>query len=129
MINWPHLGETAIMVLLAYVVGCIIGYAARRIAHAARGRRRLPPDNLQAIKGIGPKLAAALNATGVFRHAQIAAWDEAEVQRMDVLLASKGRIVRDNWVGQARQLAQATRPDSEVLMPSTNAATASISSR
>lgn len=105
MTNLPHIGETALMLLLAYVVGCIGGYAARRIAHAARGRRRLPPDNLQAIKGIGPKLATALNAAGVFRHAQIAAWDDAEVKRMDSLLASKGRIMRDDWVGQARQLA------------------------
>lgn len=105
MTSLSHLGETALMLLLAYVVGCVLGYAARRIAHAARGRRRLPPDNLQAIKGIGPKLAVALNAAGVFRHAQIAAWDEAEIRRMDALLASKGRITRDNWVGQARLLA------------------------
>lgn len=128
MTSLAHIGETALMVLLAYLGGCILGYAARRIAHAARGRRVLPPDNLQAIKGIGPKLATALNAAGIFRHAQIAVWDDGEINRMETLLASKGRIRRDNWVGQAHALSQATRPSGGVQTPITNSATAAASS-
>ena len=39
--------------------------------------------------------------------AQIAAWDEAEIDRVDAELGRfQGRIRRDNWVEQARFLAQ-----------------------
>ena len=64
-------------------------------------------DDLTRIKGLGPKLAEQLNALGVTRFAQIAAWDEAEIDRIDALLGRfQGRIRRDDWQGQARLLAE-----------------------
>ena len=44
---------------------------------------------------------------GVTRFAQIAVWNDADVARVDGMLppAFQGRIVRDNWVEQARLLA------------------------
>jgi predicted flap endonuclease-1-like 5' DNA nuclease len=64
-------------------------------------------DDLGRLKGVGPKLVAALNAMGVTRYAQIAAWSEADVARVDSALppAFQGRIARDNWIVQARFLA------------------------
>jgi predicted flap endonuclease-1-like 5' DNA nuclease len=63
-------------------------------------------DDLTRIKGLGPKLAALLSSLGVTRFAQIAAWDEPEIDRIDAQLgAFAGRIRRDNWVEQARLLA------------------------
>lgn len=62
-------------------------------------------EDLTAIRGLGPKAAEKLQALGVTRYAQIAAWDEADVARLDEALAARGRIVRDDWVGQARRLA------------------------
>jgi predicted flap endonuclease-1-like 5' DNA nuclease len=66
-----------------------------------------PGDDLGRLKGVGPKLVAALNAMGVTRYAQIAAWNEADVARVDAALppAFQGRITRDNWIEQARFLA------------------------
>lgn len=62
-------------------------------------------DDLTRIKGLGPKLAALLTSLGVTGFAQIAAWDEAEIDRIDAQLgAFSGRIRRDNWVEQARLL-------------------------
>ena len=63
-------------------------------------------DNLMRMKGIGPKLAAQLNALGITRYAQIAAWTESDIASVDAQLgAFKGRPVRDQWVDQAKYLA------------------------
>ena len=63
-------------------------------------------DDLKRIKGVGPKLAALLNELGVTSFAQIAAWDDAEVDRIDAELGRfQGRIRRDDWRTQARFLA------------------------
>jgi predicted flap endonuclease-1-like 5' DNA nuclease len=61
-------------------------------------------DDLTAIKGLGPKAAASLKAEGVVGFAQIAAWNEAEIASWDAKINGRGRIVRDDWVGQAKTL-------------------------
>jgi predicted flap endonuclease-1-like 5' DNA nuclease len=64
------------------------------------------PDNLQQIKGIGPKLAARLAELGVFHYAQIAAWTPDELATVDAELGQfRGRPERDRWQEQARLLA------------------------
>lgn len=171
VINLAHIGETALLLLAAYLLGCVAGYAVRRILYAARGthqatvagapaarpgepapelRRprsyaarlaasvedmpvdppnvirlhpqrapasatpatppmRHPPHagNLKQIKGIGPKIEAALNARGVFHMHQVAAWSQADVEQIDTELGLKGRILRERWVQQARDMVQA----------------------
>jgi predicted flap endonuclease-1-like 5' DNA nuclease len=63
-------------------------------------------DNLKLIKGVGPKLEAALNDIGIYHFDQIAGWSAAEVAWADEnLVGFKGRVSRDDWVGQARTLA------------------------
>lgn len=63
-------------------------------------------DDLTRIKGVGPKLSATLKGLGVTSYAQIAAWDEADIARIDGQLgAFAGRAARDNWVEQCRLLA------------------------
>ncbi|MEO1457743.1 MAG: NADH-quinone oxidoreductase subunit E [Pseudomonadota bacterium] len=63
-------------------------------------------DNLKEIKGVGPKMEAMLNSMGVFHFDQIASWDDEEVAWVDANLEGfKGRIVRDDWVAQAKTLA------------------------
>ncbi|QKG72461.1 hypothetical protein [Erythrobacter mangrovi] len=67
-----------------------------------------PPsgDDLTRIKGLGPKLAALLGELGVTSFAQVAAWDDGEIDRIDAQLGRfQGRIRRDDWVGQAKLLA------------------------
>lgn len=62
-------------------------------------------DDLTRIKGLGPKIATMLGEMGVTRFAQIAAWDEAEIDRIDAGLDRfAGRIRRDAWVEQAKLL-------------------------
>jgi predicted flap endonuclease-1-like 5' DNA nuclease len=70
------------------------------IASAAGG------DDLTRIKGVGPKLADQLRALGVTSFAQVAAWDDSEIDRIDAQLGRfQGRIRRDDWPAQARFLA------------------------
>jgi hypothetical protein len=65
-----------------------------------------PADPLTRMKGLGPKAEAVLNGLGVTRYAQIGAWSEAEIARIDAQMgAFRGRIQRDRWVEQARYLA------------------------
>jgi len=72
---------------------------------ALAGAVQSTPDNLQLIKGIGPKLSEQLNALGVTRFDQITAWTEEDIAALDPQLEGfSGRIERDDWVGQARLL-------------------------
>lgn len=69
-------------------------------------------DNLQHIRGIGPKLEGMLNEMGYYHFDQIAAWTPAEVAWADQhLVGFKGRVSRDGWVGQARKLASGEETD------------------
>lgn len=63
-------------------------------------------DDLTRIKGLGPKLAGTLRELGVVSFAQIAAWTDADIDRIDAQLGRfQGRIRRDEWPAQARLLA------------------------
>lgn len=62
-------------------------------------------DDLKLLKGVGPALEKKLHAAGVTSFAQIAAWGPEDVAEMDDKLSFKGRIDRDNWIGQAKDLA------------------------
>ncbi|MEM6618575.1 MAG: hypothetical protein AAF631_04660 [Pseudomonadota bacterium] len=62
-------------------------------------------DNLKEIKGVGPGLETTLNEMGIYKFAQIATWGASEIAWVDARLKFKGRIVRDNWVDQAKTLA------------------------
>lgn len=66
------------------------------------------PDDLTRLSGVGPKLQQKLNDNGVFHFWQIAEWTEAEVAHMDEQLSFKGRIQREDWIGQAKTFAAAS---------------------
>ena len=63
-------------------------------------------EALKQIKGVGPKLRTRLAELGITTVAQVAAWSDEDVERIDAQLDPRfhGRIRRDNWVEQARLL-------------------------
>ena len=78
-----------------------------RRPEALAGPRDGQADDLKKIKGIGPKLEAQCNELGFYHFDQIAAWTEEEVAWVDSHLEGfSGRVTRDEWVSQARLLAQ-----------------------
>jgi predicted flap endonuclease-1-like 5' DNA nuclease len=62
------------------------------------------PDDLLAIKGIGPKLNQLLNSLGVWHYRQIVGWTPAEVAWVNAKIDFKGRIQRERWQAQAAAL-------------------------
>ncbi|WP_367281767.1 F0F1 ATP synthase subunit gamma [Ilumatobacter sp.] len=63
----------------------------------------LEPDQLdEGIDGIGPVIERKLNEAGVTTFKQIAQWTPDEVERIGALLNFKGRIEREDWIGQAK---------------------------
>lgn len=64
-------------------------------------------DDLTQIGGVGPVLAQKLNDLGINRFEQIAAFSQEDIDRVNGELNFKGRIERDNWVEQAKDLIKA----------------------
>lgn len=62
-------------------------------------------DDLKLISGIGPSIEKMLNGLGIYHFRQIAAFTPANVAWVDRHLRFKGRIEREDWVGQAKALA------------------------
>lgn len=64
-------------------------------------------DDLKIIKGIGPSIERTLNELGFFRLSQIAGMSEYDINRVaNRLRGFRPRILREDWIGQARQLQQ-----------------------
>ena len=65
-------------------------------------------DDLTALKGVGPKMAAELNAMGLTSFAQLAEMTEANIADLSAKLSAfRDRPARDDWAGQARALMEA----------------------
>lgn len=61
-------------------------------------------DDLTRIKGVGPVIARKLNAMGITTFRQIADFTAEDVARVDEVMDFKGRIEREGWIRQAREL-------------------------
>jgi len=85
------------------VAGEVLGVQAHRELPGASG----PPDNLETMKGVGPKFAAQLREHGINRFEQIASLNENEVAMLDERMGPfRGRLARDRVVEQASYLAR-----------------------
>ncbi len=74
------------------------------VSGASEPRSSAPTDDLKKISGIGPKLEQVLNSMGIRSYAEISGWAADDVARIDGQLKLNGRILRDDWVGQANRL-------------------------
>ena len=72
--------------------------AAPKAGKAAAG------GDLKKLSGVGPALEKKLIAAGVTSLEQVAAWTEADVTKIDEELSFKGRIEREGWIAQAKEL-------------------------
>lgn len=88
------------------VAGQMLGVEAHGELPGAEG----PPDDLQLLKGVGPKLVLKLHENGITRFDQIARLSPNEVAILeDKLGPFKGRLTRDRVVEQAAYLARGDR--------------------
>ena len=63
-------------------------------------------DDLKKISGVGPAMEKKLNAAGIFHFWQVADLNKTQAQELDDEAGLGGRIERDDWVKQAKQLAK-----------------------
>ncbi len=118
--NIANIIETALLLLVVFLIGAIAGYWLRRLFFTPGKAPKSGPvakpatlstpvkkgnDDLKRIKGIGPKIETELNELGIFHFSQIAQWDGKEATRINSSLNFKGRVQRENWIAQAKKLA------------------------
>ncbi|TIT15480.1 MAG: NADH-quinone oxidoreductase subunit E, partial [Mesorhizobium sp.] len=63
-------------------------------------------DDLKLISGVGPRTEGILHSLDIFAYAQVASWTKAEREWVDGYLSLRGRIEREDWVKQAKALAE-----------------------
>lgn len=81
--------------------------AAHVAQESAPQASELLPDNspLRRVRGIGRRYAKQLEALGIVNVKQIAAWTNADINRVAAQLRIQpSRIKRENWIEQARAL-------------------------
>jgi poly(3-hydroxybutyrate) depolymerase len=62
-------------------------------------------EELTQIAGIGPRIAQMLNEAGIFQIGQLAELSAEAIRAVDEQLAEHGRAVREEWVREARRIA------------------------
>ena len=77
----------------------------QRPADSLTAPRAGKADDLQKIKGIGKVIEAKLHDLGIYHFDQIAGWSRDEINWVTTFLSFKGRIDREEWVSQAKDLA------------------------
>ncbi len=80
--------------------------AAKPVKKAAAKPAASGADDLKKLSGVGPALEKKLHENGVTTFAQIAGWSADDIADMDGKLSFKGRIEREGWVEQAKELAK-----------------------
>ncbi len=78
--------------------------AAKATKAKAAPKKAAGADDLSTISGIGPVIVKKLHAEGVTTFAQIAAWTDADVEAIEAKLSFKGRVGREDWIAQAKEL-------------------------
>lgn len=77
-------------------------------AQVAELHARMPHDDLNKIIGIGPVINGKLHEMGIHWFHQIAGWTDADVERIGAQLDFPGRIEREEWREQAREILAGT---------------------
>lgn len=55
MTNLAHITETALALLAAYLLGCVLGYATRLVLYAGRGTRQVAPSAAAVVAAPPPE--------------------------------------------------------------------------
>ncbi len=75
-------------------------------AKPAKKAKKSDGDDLSEISGVGPVIVGKLHDAGITTFAQIAAWSDADVEEIEEKLSFKGRVEREDWIAQAKELSK-----------------------
>lgn len=81
--------------------------AKKKYSSRSETGESLAKDDLQLINGVGPAVEKRLNGTGIYTFSQLAALSPADIAAAiaDLSGLSTERIIKQDWIGQARQQA------------------------
>jgi len=83
-------------------------------ATPAAATATMDESNLSLIAGVGPTIEKKLRAAGVTTWTEISNWSDADVEKWNGELKLGGRIARDEWVEQAKELLAGKPPRAKV---------------
>ncbi len=85
----------------------VVGQILNAQVHEKLAGSAGPPDELEKLKGVGPRFAAMLRERGLTRFEQLSRLSDSELSRIDDQLGPfRGRLARDRVVEQAAYLAR-----------------------
>jgi large subunit ribosomal protein L21 len=67
-------------------------------------------DDLTLIGGVGEKIGEKLNGLGIYHFWQVAAMTDADIEKVEDGLGFKGRVAREDWIEQAKELMAGKAP-------------------
>jgi large subunit ribosomal protein L21 len=81
---------------------------------APKAKSAVNEDNISLIDGLSTALEKKFREAGGMTLSQIAAWTEADIAKWDAEFKLKGRITREEWPVQARELLDGKPPRAKV---------------
>jgi large subunit ribosomal protein L21 len=88
--------------------------AAAKAAPKSAEEASVDASNLSLISGVGPAIEKKLRAAGITSWNDIAAWDDAAIEKWDAELKLAGRATKEEWVEQAKELLAGKAPRAKV---------------
>ncbi len=88
--------------------------AAAPKAAKADAAPAIDASNLSLISGVGPAIEKKLRAAGIVSWNDIAAWDDAAIEKWDTELKLGGRATKEEWVEQAKELLAGKAPRAKI---------------
>lgn len=70
-------------------------------------------DDLTKIKGVGPVISEKLYDMGINTFLQMSELTNERMEQLDDVFGSQGRILRENWVGQAQDMLKKAKKDND----------------
>ena len=67
-------------------------------------KSKIEINNLKVLRGVGVLIEKDLNRLGVYTLTQIASWNENDLLRIDKALSLHGKIKKERWVEQAKNI-------------------------
>ena len=105
--------ETGVFFLFAAIMAMAISSPRTKSAKphsvSKESAKASEKDDLQAIKGVGPFIEEKLNALGIYTFSQVSKMtSELEDQVNEAIEFFPGRVKRDEWANQAKELLEQT---------------------
>jgi large subunit ribosomal protein L21 len=103
-----------VTVKAAPAAAAVVAAAAKPAKAAKADAGAIDDSNLSLIAGIGPTIEKKLRAAGITTWTQISKWTAGDVETWNTELKLGGRVTREEWVEQAKELLAGKPPRAKV---------------